>query len=115
MRARRPANLLALARLPNHAARARFVSPMSLVKHPRKHISPDRWPLRILVWVAVPAIAVVVCALGGAVLGMLIGDTMGSPEGEGFIGFLYGVYIGGPAGVLIGAVAAWRIDAAVRT
>lgn len=70
--------------------------------------------MRVLAWIAVPAIAGVGCGLVGAVIGMLIGNTMGSAEGEGFIGFLYGLSAGGAAGVLIGALAAWRLDAAIR-
>jgi len=44
----------------------------------------------------------------GAVLGSWIGGLLGDPEGEGFLGFLYGLRIGGALGVFVGVVWALR-------
>lgn len=38
----------------------------------------------------------------GAALGSWVGGLLGDPEGEGFIGFLLGLRLGGLAGVLVG-------------
>ena len=47
--------------------------------------------------------------VAGAVLGSWIGERLGDPEGEGFIGFLYGLRIGGGVGVAVGVGwALWR-------
>jgi hypothetical protein len=70
--------------------------------------------LRILVWLGVPLGCVLLCALGGAALGSFVGGALGHPEGEGFIGFIYGLYGGGAVGALVGAFAAWRIDVSIR-
>lgn len=77
-------------------------------------MSAERTGLRVVVWLVVPVVAFAVCAFGGAALGTITGDALGSPEGEGFIGFLYGLYGGGAVGVLVGVFAAWRLDVALR-
>lgn len=66
--------------------------------------------VRIAVWLVVPLVLACFGLFVGAVTGMLIGDALGHPEGEGFIGFLYGLWIGGAAGLGIGLALAWGVD-----
>ena len=65
---------------------------------------------RAALWIVAPILFALLGTFVGAVAGMLVGDAMGEPEGEGFIGFLYGLWIGGAAGLLGGALLAYGWD-----
>jgi integral membrane sensor domain MASE1 len=65
---------------------------------------------RAALWIVAPILFALLGAFVGAVIGMLIGDAMGHPEGEGFIGFIYGLWIGGASGFLGGALLAFARD-----
>ena len=53
---------------------------------------------RAAIWIVVPILFALLGTFVGAVAGMLIGDSMGHAEGPGFVGFIYGLWIGGASG-----------------
>lgn len=66
-----------------------------------KNLLVLRWPILL---VAGTALGALLGGVVGTVLGGFFGD--GYPE-DGFVGFLYGVYVGAPWGLLLGAATAW--------
>ena len=66
---------------------------------------------RIAIWIVC---LIAGTTLGAAVFGMLgsvIGESQGTAEGEGFIGFLYGLWGGAALGLLFGGFLAYRVTA----
>lgn len=66
-------------------------------------------PVAVLIWLGWSLAGIVIGGLGGAMAGSFIGESLGSAEGEGFIGFLYGLWIGPVVGLACGLLAAWLL------